>query len=571
MTWYGWAEIALTFALVAIVAFPLGAYLAKIASGEPVFLTPVLGPVEHGFYRLAGIDPKKGMGWQTYVFAVLMISVLHFAFLYALLRLQNFLPAFLNPAGMGAMPARTSFNTAVSFLSNTNWQNYSGEQAVAYGVQMLGLTVHNFLSPAVGIAAAFAVARAFGVQRVKEFGNFWADLTRITLYVLLPIVVVMTLVFMSQGLPQTLANYAHVTTLEGAQQTIALGPVAFQEAIKELGTNGGGFFNANSAHPFENPTQLTNLIEMVGLVSISFALAIAFGHIIGDKKQGRVLFFTMGLILLVGVVCAYVAEAHGNPLLSAIGVDPSQGNMEGKEMRFGAPLSSLFGTFATGTSTGAVNSMHDSWMPLGGIVPIFLMELGEVSPGGVGSGLYGILAYCVIAMFVAGLMVGRTPEYLGKKLGAKEVKLAMLAFLILTLSILAGTAYSIVTASGLGSLSNAGPHGLSEMLYAWSSATENNGSAFAGLSGDTNLLDYGLGIAMILGRFGFWIPVMAIAGSLGPKVKLAPSAGTFPTHGLLFMCLLGGVIVIMGGLQFLPALSLGPIAEHFTMLAGKTY
>ena len=571
MTWYGWAEIAITVALVAIVAFPLGSYIAKLASGEPVFLTPILGPVERGFYRLAGVDPTKGMGWRYYVFALLSISVLHFAFLYALLRLQNFLPAFLNPAGMGAMPARTSFNTAVSFLTNTNWQNYSGEQAMSYGAQMLGLTVHNFISPAVGIAAAFGVARAFGTNRIKEFGNFWVDLTRVALYLLLPIVIVMTIVFIAEGVPQTMANYAHVTTLEGAKQTIALGPVAFQEAIKQLGTNGGGFFNTNSAHPFENPTELTNLIAMVSEVSIGFALAIAFGHMIGDKKQGRVLFYTMGVILLAGVIIAYWAEAHGNPLLTALGVDPSQGNMEGKEMRFGAPLSALFGVFATGTSTGAVNSMHDSWMPLGGLVPLFLIQLGEVTPGGVGSGLYGILGYCVIAMFVAGLMVGRTPEYLGKKLGAREVKLAVLAFLILTLSILAGTAYSLVTASGVGSLANAGPHGLSEMLYAWSSATENNGSAFGGISGDTNLLDYGLGIAMLLGRFGFWIPIMAIAGSLGPKIKLAPSAGTFPTHGLLFMCLLGGVIIIMGGLQFLPALSLGPIAEHYVMLSGKTY
>ena len=571
MNFYGWTEIVLTFALVAIVAFPLGSYIGKLASGEPVFLSPVLGPVERGFYRLAGVDPTKGMGWRTYVFALLTISVLHFAFLYALLRLQNFLPAFLNPAGIGAMPARTAFNTSVSFLTNTNWQNYAGEQAMAYGSQMIGLTVHNFISPAVGIAAAFAVARAFGINRIKEFGNFWVDLTRVSLYLLLPIVIVMTLVFMWQGVPETMSPYAHATTLVGAQQTIALGPIAFQEAIKQLGTNGGGFFNANSSHPFENPTELTNLIQMVSEVSIAFALAIAFGHIIGDKKQGRVLFYTMAVILFAGVVAAYWSEAHGNPLLTAIGVDPAQGNMEGKEMRFGAPLSALFGVFATGTSCGAVNSMHDSWMPIGGLVPLFLIQLGEVTPGGVGSGLYGILGYCVIAMFVAGLMVGRTPEYLGKKLGAREVKLAMLAFLILTLSILAGTAYSLLTASGTGSLANAGPHGLSEMLYAWSSATENNGSAFAGISGDTNLLDYGLGIAMLLGRFGFWIPIMAIAGSLGPKVKLAPSAGTFPTHGLLFMCLLGGVIIIMGGLQFLPAISLGPIAEHFTMLAGKTY
>ena len=415
------------------------------------------------------------------------------------------------------------------------------------------------------------VSRAFSAGALKELGNFWVDLTRITLYVLLPICLLYTVFLIVSGVPQTLAPYVDATTLEGAKQTIALGPVAFQEAIKMLGTNGGGFFNVNSAHPFENPTALTNVVETWSEIVIPFALAVTFGTIVKDRRQGFALFWTMAILMVGFVVLCYAAEAGGNPLLTALGVDPSMGNMEGKEVRIGTAMSSLFAVTTTATSDGAVIAMHDSFTPLGGMIPMFLIQLGEIVPGGVGSGLYGILVFALLAVFVAGLMVGRTPEYLGKKVQAKEIKLAMLAVLILPLCILSGTALSLVTESGLGSLSNAGPHGLSEMLYAWTSATGNNGSAFAGLSADTPLLDYGLGAAMLLGRFAFLIPVLAIAGSLAAKPKLAPSAGTFPTHGPLFVGLLIGVILILGGLQFLPALSLGPLAEHFSMQAGQTF
>ena len=406
---------------------------------------------------------------------------------------------------------------------------------------------------------------------MKQLGNFWVDLTRITLYVLLPIVLVYTVFLIVSGVPQTLAGYVDATTLEGAKQTIALGPVAFQEAIKMLGTNGGGFFNANSSHPFENPTALTNVVETWSEIVIPFALAVAFGHIVRDKRQGFALMWVMAIMMVAAVVACYAAEGAGNPLLTAAGIDPSMGNMEGKEVRFGTAVSSLFAVTTTATSDGAVIAMHDSFTPLGGMVAMFLIQLGEIVPGGVGSGLYGILVFALLAVFVAGLMVGRTPEYLGKKVQAREVKLAMLAVLILPLCILSGTALCLVLPDGVSSLSNAGPHGLSEMLYAFSSATGNNGSAFAGITADTPLLDYGLGACMLLGRFAFLVPVLAIAGSLAAKPKLPPSAGTFPTHGPLFIGLLIGVILILGGLQFLPALSLGPLAEHFSMLAGKTF
>jgi K+-transporting ATPase ATPase A chain len=565
MTFIGWAQIALVLALVFVCAMPLGRYIASVLQGEVRFLAPV----ERGFYALAGVDPRRGMGWKTYAVALIVLQAVHFLILYLMLRFQDLLP--FNPAGQTGLSPRLAFNTAISFVTNTNWQAYAGETTMSYGSQMWGLTVHNFLSAASGIAAAAMVARAFAGGGLKELGNFWVDLTRITLYILLPIVLVYTVFLIASGVPQTMAGYVTATTLEGGKQTIALGPVAFQEAIKLLGTNGGGFFNANSAHPFENPTALSNIVEILSETVIAFALAIAFGFIVKDRRQGFALFGTMAILLTAFVLLCYAAEAPGNPLLTSIGVDPSMGNMEGKEVRFGTAMSSLFAVTTTATSTGAVNAAHDSFTPLGGLIPIFLMQLGEIVPGGVGSGLYGILVFAILAMFVAGLMVGRTPEYLGKKLQAKEVKLAMLAVLILPLSILGGTALSLVTASGNASLSNAGPHGLSEMLYAWTSATANNGSAFAGLSADTPLLDYGLGIAMLLGRFAFMIPVLAIAGSLAAKPKLAPSAGTFPTHGPLFVGLLIGVILILGGLQFMPALSLGPLAEHFSMIAGKTF
>jgi K+-transporting ATPase ATPase A chain len=569
MTLIGWAQIALTLALVFAAAFPVGKYMASVFAGERTLLSPVFGPVERGFYAAAGVDPARGMGWKQYAFALLVLNALHFLLLYAILRLQYYLP--WNPQGIVGMAPRLAFNTAASFVTNTNWQAYTPEAQISYGAQMLGLTVHMFLSAASGIAAAVAVMRAFAGGGLKTLGNFWADLTRAALYVLLPIVLVATVFFIASGMPQNLSPYATATTLEGASQTIALGPVAFQEAIKELGTNGGGFFNANSAHPFENPTALTNLVENWLLLLIPFSLAIMLGHVVSEKKQGRALFYAMAILLTVAAAGTYAAEAGGNPLLTHLGVDPSMGNMEGKEVRLGVAASTLFNTSATGTSTGAVDSFTDSYMPLGGLVPMFLMQLGEVTPGGVGSGLYTIVVFALLSVFVAGLMVGRTPEYLGKKVQAKEIKLAMLAVLILTVFILGGAGISLVLPSGVGSLANAGPHGLSEMLYAWSSATENNGSAMAGLTADTPLLDYGLGAAMLFGRFAFMVPVLAIAGSLAAKPKLPPSAGTFPTTGPLFVGLLIGVIIILGGLQFMPADALGPIAEHYVMQAGKTY
>jgi K+-transporting ATPase ATPase A chain len=569
MTFIGWAQVALVLALVFAAAVPLGIYIAAVLQGGRTFLSPVLAPVERGFYRLAGVDPAAGMGWRSYAAALIVLSAVHFLLLYAMLRLQQYLP--LNPAGQGPMSPQLAFNTAISFVTNTNWQAYGGETTLSYGTQMWGLTVHNFLSAGSGIAAAAVVARAFAGGGLKTLGNFWVDLTRITLYVLLPLVLVYTVFLIAAGVPQTLANTLDVTTLEGAKQSIALGPVAFQEAIKLIGTNGGGFFNANSAHPFENPTALSNVVETWSEVVIPFALAVTFGVIVRDKRQGFALMWTMGILMVAFVVCCYAAEGAGNPLLTAAGVDPSMGNMEGKEVRFGTAMSSLFAVTTSATSDGAVIAMHDSFTPLGGMVPMFLIQLGEVVPGGVGSGLYGIIVFALLAVFVAGLMVGRTPEYLGKKVQAREIKLAMLAVLILPLCILSGTALCLVLPDGVSSLANAGPHGLSEMLYAFTSATGNNGSAFGGLTADTPLLDYGLGICMLLGRFAFMVPVLAIAGSLAAKPKLPESAGTFPTHGPLFIGLLIGVILIMGGLQFLPALSLGPLAEHFSMLARKTF
>jgi K+-transporting ATPase ATPase A chain len=569
MTLIGWAQIVLVLALVFALAVPLGYYIAAVVQGDRTVLSPVLGPVERGFYKLGGVDPEASMGWLTYAIALVVLQAVHFLLLYAMLRLQQYLP--LNPDGQGPMSPQLAFNTAISFVTNTNWQAYSGETALSYGTQMWGLTVHNFLSAATGIAAAVMVARAFAGGGLKVLGNFWVDLTRITLYVLLPLCIVYAIFLIACGVPQTLSGAIDATTLEGAKQSIAIGPVAFQEAIKLIGTNGGGFFNANSAHPFENPTALSNVVETWSEIIIPFSLVVMFGVIVKDKRQGFALFWTMAILMVVFVIGCYAAEAGGNPLLTHLGIDPSMGNMEGKEVRFGTAMSSLFAVTTSATSDGAVIAMHDSFTPLGGMIPMFLIQLGEIVPGGVGSGLYGIIVFALLAVFVAGLMVGRTPEYLGKKVQAKEIKLAMLAVLILPLCILSGTAICLVLPDGVGALSNAGPHGLSEMLYAFSSATGNNGSAFAGLSADIPLLDYGLGICMLLGRFAFMVPVLAIAGSLAAKPKLGESAGTFPTHGPLFIGLLIGVILIMGGLQFLPALSLGPLAEHFSMLAGKTF
>ena len=569
MTFVGWAQISFVLTLVFLAAVPLGYYIAAVVSGGRTWLSPVLGPVERGFYKLAGVDPATGMTWRTYAVALILLQAVHFLLLYAMLRLQQYLP--LNPDGQGPMSPQLAFNTAISFVTNTNWQAYSGETALSYGTQMWGLTVHNFLSAATGIAAAVMVARAFAGGGLKTLGNFWVDLTRITLYVLLPACIVYGAFLVITGVPMTLSGAATAETLDGAKQSIALGPVAFQEAVKLIGTNGGGFFNANSAHPFENPNAISNIVETWSEIVIPFALAVTFGLIVKDRRQGFALFWTMAILMVSCVVLCYAAESHGNPLLTAAGLDPSMGNMEGKEVRFGTAMSSLFAVTTSSTSDGAVIAMHDSFTPLGGMVPMFLIQLGEIVPGGVGSGLYGIIVFALLAVFVAGLMVGRTPEYLGKKVQAREIKLAMLAVLILPLCILSGTAIGLTSADGVGALANSGPHGLSEMLYAFSSATGNNGSAFAGITADIPLLDYGLGICMLLGRFAFMIPVLAIAGSLAAKPKLGESAGTFPTHGPLFIGLLAGVILILGGLQFLPALSLGPLAEHFSMLAGKTF
>jgi K+-transporting ATPase ATPase A chain len=569
MTLIGWLQIALTLAVTLALAIPLGRYAARVFSGEPVRLAVVLGPVEAGFYKLAGVDPRREQTWAGYSLAMLMFSAVGFLSLYAILRLQNWLP--LNPQGFDAVTPDLAFNTAVSFLTNTNWQAYSGETTMSHLTQMAGLSVHNFLSAATGIALAVAVTRAFARSGATTLGNFWVDLTRVTLYVLLPIAIGLALLYVALGVPQTLLGAFDATTLEGAKQTISVGPMASQEAIKQLGTNGGGFFNANSAHPFENPSALSNVVSIVAMLVLSSALPIAFGHMVGAPRQGYALLAAMALLLVAGVLVTYWSEAAGDPLHVALGLDPAAGNMEGKEVRFGQAMTALFVAATTGLSCGAVNAMHDSLTPLGGLVPMLMIQLGEVLPGGVGSGLYGMIVFAVLSVFVAGLMVGRTPEYLGKKIQAREVKLAVLAVVILPVAILGFTAVSAMLPDALAGLNNAGPHGLSELLYAYSSAAGNNGSAFAGLSANTPWFNVTLGIAMMLGRFAYVLPVMAIAGSLAAKVKAPASTGTFPTDGGLFVGLVVGVILILGGLQFFPALALGPVVEHVLMLAGKTF
>ncbi|MCQ4189627.1 potassium-transporting ATPase subunit KdpA [Methylocystis suflitae] len=569
MTSIGLAQIAIVLLAVIVAAVPLGNYIATVLAGERSLLSPALSPIERVFYRLAGVDPAREQNWLAYTMAMLAFSVVGFASLYALQRLQAYLP--LNPQGFSGVPADLAFNTSMSFVTNTNWQNYGGESTMSHLTQMLGLTVHNFVSAATGLAMAFALVRGFSRAESPTIGNFWVDLTRSTLYVLLPMSIVVALALVALGVPQTLQGSIEATTLEGAKQTLAIGPVASQEAIKELGTNGGGFFNANSAHPFESPNALSNMLEIWALLVIPFATAFAFGRAVFDYRQGRAIAITMMIVLVAGVLVAYWAEAGGNPLLTEIGVDPSPGNMEGKEVRFGPAMSALFAAATTGTSCGAVNAMHDSFMPLGGLVPLFNMLMGSIAPGGVGAGLYGFLVLAIIAVFIAGLMVGRTPEYLGKKIETREMKLAMLAVLIYPLSVLGFTGVSVMLQTGLASLNNAGPHGLSEILYAFASATDNNGSAFAGLTGNTPWYNTTLGVAMLLGRFAFVIPVLAIAGAFAAKKKGAASVGTFPTHGPLFIGLLLGVIVILYLLQYFPALALGPIVEHFALLAGKTF
>ena len=569
MTIIGWSQIALVVALVVATAPPLGSFMARVLAGERTVLSGVLGPVERSFYRLAGVDAAKGQSWKQYTLAMLAFNAAGFVILYAILRLQNVLP--LNPQGFPALSGHLAFNTAVSFVTNTNWQSYGGESTMSLFSQMAGLAVQNFLSAATGIALAVAVIRAFAEGPARDLGNFWVDMTRSTLYILLPLSIVMALGFVALGIPQTLHGAAEAHTLDGGAQTLSLGPVASQIAIKQLGTNGGGFFNANSAHPFENPNAWTNIVETWAIVSLSFALALTFGRMIGDKRQGRALFAAMGVLLLAAIAGAYWAEAAGNPILQHAGVALGTGNMEGKEVRFGVATSALWAALTTGASNGSVNAMHASFTPLGGLVPMFLIQLGEILPGGVGSGLYGLIVMAIVAVFIAGLMVGRTPEYLGKKIGAKEVKLAMLAILIYPLAMLGFAALSAVVEPGRAGVLNHGPHGLSEILYAFSSAGGNNGSAFAGLTANSPWYNTTLGIAMLLGRFAFVVPVMALAGSVATKIKTPASAGTFPTHGALFVGLLVGVILIVAGLEFFPALALGPIVEHLAMLAGKTF
>ena len=569
MTSIGWIQIAVIFALVLLCVKPLGTFMAKVFDGERTSMSPIVDPVERSFYHLAGVDPSREQTWRSYTVAMLVFNAAGFAFLYALMRLQDVLP--LNPQEFSAVSPDLAFNTAASFVTNTNWQSYGGETTMSHLVQMAGLTVQNFMSAATGIALALVFVRALGRSGSSTVGNFWTDLTRATLYILLPFSIVIAFAYIATGLPQTLLASIDATTLEGAKQTISLGPVATQEAIKQFGTNGGGFFNVNAAHPFENPTAISNVISIWAMLTLSAALPYTFGRMVGDTRQGWALLAAILMILIAGVAVAYWAEAAGNPLLTALGIDPSMGNMEGKEVRFGTAMSALYAVITTGLSAGAVNAMHDSFMPLGGLVPLVMIQLGEVLPGGTGSGLYGMLVFAVVAVFIAGLMVGRTPEYLGKKIEAREMKLAMLALLILPLSILGFSAVASVLPTALAGLANAGPHGLSEILYAYSSATGNNGSAFAGLSANTPWYNVTLGLAMLLGRFAYVVPVMAIAGSLVGKIRTPASEGTFPTHTALFVALLVGTILIVTGLEFFPALALGPIVEHFQMLAGKTF
>jgi potassium-transporting ATPase potassium-binding subunit len=569
MTLVGWAQIALVLVLVVGCAIPLSKLIADVYAGERNFLSPVLGPLERGFYRLAGVDPSHEQDWFAYTLAMLAFTIAGFLVLYGVQRLQGVLP--FNPRGFDAVPPDLAFNTAISFITNTNWQSYSGETTMSHLTQMLGLTVHNFASAATGLAMAFAVVRGFTRSSATTLGNFWADMTRCALYILLPLSIVLALVFVALGAPQTLNGAVEATTLEGAKQVISIGPMASQEAIKQLGTNGGGFFNANSAHPFENPNAWSNLLQIWALLLIPVASVLAFGRVVGDIRQGRAILATMAVFLIVGVGLIYWAETSGNPLLTALGVDPSGGNLEGKEIRFGQAMSALFTAATTGTGTGAVVTMHDSLTPLGGLVPMFNILAGCIWPGGVGCGLYGFLVVAIIAVFVAGLMVGRTPEYLGKKIETREMKLAMLAVLIYPIVVLGFSGASVLLQTALDGLNNSGPHGLSEILYAYASTNANNGSAFAGLSANTLWYNSTLGIAMLLGRFAYVVPVLALAGSLAAKKKVPASSGTFPTDGPLFVGLLVGVIVILYLLQYFPALSLGPIVEHFLMLAGKTF
>lgn len=565
MDWRGWAEIVFTIGLTLALSLPLGAWLARVWTGERTWLDPVLKPVERVAYLAFGVDGTKGQGWLAYSGAVMAFSAAGFAILYGILRLQGLLP--FNPQGFAGLSPHLAFNTAVSFVTNTNWQSYAPESTLSTFSQMAGLTVQNFVSAATGLAIAAAVARAFAADRGEALGNFWVDVTRMVLYVLLPVSLVGALVLVALGVPQSLAAGVEVTTVEGAKQTLALFPVASQEIIKQFGTNGGGIFNANSAHPFENPNAWTNLIEIVAMNVLSLAAVFAFGRVVLARREARALAAVMVILVAAAAGGLYAAETMTpQPAMIAAGVDAGP-NMEGKEVRFGAPSTAVWAAFTTGASDGGVNGMHASFSPLGGGIAMFMIQLGEILPGGVGSGLYGMMVMALLAVFVAGLMVGRTPEYLGKKVEAREIKFAMLAVLILPIVILGFSALAAVLPVALAGLLNKGPHGLSEILYAYSSAAGNNGSAFAGLTANAPWWNTTLGIAMLLGRFAYIVPVMAIAGSIAAKPKLAPTAGTLPSDGPLFAGLLIGIILILGGLQFFPALALGPIVEHFQVLA----
>jgi K+-transporting ATPase ATPase A chain len=575
MTFNGWLQIALYAVLVVLLTKPMGGYMTRVFAGERTLLRPVLRPLEVGIYKICGVREDEEQHWVGYAIAMLAFSFAGFVIMYGIQRLQNVLP--LNPQGQDAVSPDLAFNTSVSFMTNTNWQSYVPETTMSYLTQMTALTVHNFVSAATGIALAIALVRGFARRSAQTIGSFWVDLTRGVLYILLPISVIVGLVLIWQGTPQNLHAYTDIATLDGGKQLIAQGPVASQEVIKMMGTNGGGFMNANSSHPFENPNALTNLIQMLLIFSIGAGLTNVFGRMVGSQRQGWAIFAVMGVLFLAGVVTVYSAEAPGNPAFAAFQVDqtPSAlqtgGNMEGKEVRFGIANSSLFTTVTTDASCGAINNAHDSLLPLAGMVPMVNIMLGEIIFGGVGSGLYGMLLFVIVAMFVAGLMVGRTPEYLGKKLEAKEVKMAMLAILILPLSILGFTALAVVLPVGTGAMANAGPHGFSEALYAYTSATGNNGSAFAGLSANVPFWNDTLGMAMFIGRFLMIVPMLAIAGSLARKKIVPISAGTFPTDSPLFVGLVVGVIAITGGLIYFPAVSLGPVVEHFAMHAGTLF
>ena len=567
MTLQGWFLILAFTGILLALAKPVGLWLHALYEGRRTPLHLMLAPVERGFYHLSGIDPAAEQGWRRYAVHMLLFNVALMAVTYAVLRLQGVLPG--NPQGLAGLSPHLAFNTAISFATNTNWQSYGGEGTMSNLSQMLGLAIHNFLSAATGIALAFAFFRCFARREAKTVGNFWADVTRITLYLLLPLCVVYTLFLIWSGVPQTMAATIDVNTLEGARQVLVTGPVASQEAIKMLGTNGGGFFNANSAHPFENPTALVNLIQMLSIFVIGFGLTWTFGKAVGNTRQGWAILSAMVILFLAGVTVTYWQEAAGNPVLHQLGV--AGGNMEGKEVRFGIAVSALFSVVTTAASCGAVNAMHDSFTALGGMIPLFNMQLGEVVIGGVGAGIYGFLLFAILAVFVAGLMVGRTPEYVGKKIEAREVKLAVLAIAVLPLTILGLTALSSVMEQGLAGPLNKGPHGFSEILYAFTSAVGNNGSAFAGLTANTPWYNGLLGVAMWLGRFFVIVPMLAIAGSLAAKRHTPESAGSFPTTGGLWVGLLVGIILVLGGLTFLPSLALGPIADHLAMIRGQLF